>query len=188
MLRLLPAALGLLAFAHPAGFVNIRAGDEVRIAGTQTGCVVQEVAIFCFHYAKGAPLGQIAPVVGSYGTLALGGGHQVYAYKARAGGKTTIVFKKAAGVPGFAISFYPEPADRVVHLKVGQVARVQGAKLDCAIVRAGSRNLPSVYCVTDDKVGPVLKTYATLVSDDGIAVGVIGAGRKTTFIYVHRQP
>ena len=115
----------------------------------------------------------------------------VVVYRAKAGGKTTTVFqRKPAGEPSFAISFYPEPDDRVLHLKVGQVARlrVKTINLDCAIVRAGARNVPTAYCVRDDKVGPVPKSYATLASDDGVAVGVIRSSRATTIVYTHRQP
>ena len=195
MRRVLPVgvAAGLVAApgasSRSGGFVTIRGGDEVRIAGTHTGCVVQELAVFCIHYTATSPPKQITPVAGSYGTLAFYLERAVIAFRAGAAGKTATVFqRKPAGMPAFDVSFYPEPADRVVRLKVGQVARVEGSKLDCAVVRAGARNVPTVYCVTDDKVGPVPKSYATLASDDGIAIGVIGANRRTTIIYTRRQP
>lgn len=195
MRRLLPVAIVLLALAsgsaaaapgRDAGFVPIRAGDQVRVVGSGVRCVVQEAAVLCLRFASGAPK------IGSYGTAALPGGTAVVAVRVVDRVHLKTVFRRwPKGLPTFAFLYDPEETpNRIVTLKVGQVARerIGTLKLDCAVVRAGTRNVPTVYCSSDDAVGPIPKTYATLASDDGVAVGRIGATRRTTIVYTHRQP
>ena len=174
------------AEARSAGFVPIRAGDQVRIAGSTVRCVVQEAAILCVPFAGGVPK------VGAYGTVAIPGGQAVAGVRVKDAIHLTTVFRRwPKGLPTFAFMYDPqETPNRVVTLKVGQVARerIQGINLDCAIVRSGTRNVPTVYCATDDKVGPVPGRYATLASDEDAAVGKVGATRRTTIVWVHPQP
>ena len=185
---LLFAAIAPAAAApvRQAGFVAIRAGDQVRIAGSTTRCVVQEAAILCMPFVGGVPR------VGAYGTFTIPGGQAVVGFRVADAIHLTTVFRRwPKALPTFALMFDPEDTpDRVVTLKVGQVARerIQGINLDCAVVRSGTRNVPTVYCSTDDKVGPVRGRYATLASDDDAAVGKVGAGRRTTVVWTHKQP
>ncbi|HET7568766.1 MAG TPA: hypothetical protein VFJ91_12285 [Gaiellaceae bacterium] len=187
-MRLLALAVLLVfpaADARPAGYVPIRAGDEVRIAGSTVRCVVQEAGVLCGQFAGNA----LRP--GSYGTLTVLG-QVVLGFRAAADGihTKTLVQRRPKGLPSFGASFDPDDTTRVLTLRVGRVARlrVQSANLDCAVVRSGTRNVPTAFCVRDDKVGPVAKSYATLVSDEDAALGVVGKTRRTTIVWTRKQP
>lgn len=175
---------------QPSGFVTIRAGDEVRLAGSLTGCVVQELAVICLHQARPSPPGLIAAQTGSYGTLILAFRQGVQLFRKGAGSTTTTLFERLPkGTPSIgAVALAPEQADRTLTLRVGQVVRVQGTRLDCAVVRSGTRNLPTIYCSNDDSRGPIPGSYATLVSDHDAAVGLVQRDRSTTFVALRRQP
>ncbi len=174
-----------------SGFVTIRAGDEIRLAGSLTGCVVQELAVICLHQARPSPPGLIAAQTGSYGTLLVSFRQGVQLFRKSTGTATTTLFAwEPKGLPDLgAVPLAPEQADRVLNLKVGQVARVQGTRLDCAVVRTGAApGVPTVYCSNDDARGPIPGSYATLVSDRDAAVGLVQANRSTKIVALRRQP
>lgn len=172
--------------AAPAGFVPMRAGDHFRLAGSTVRCVVQEAGVLCARFAGNT----LRP--GSYGTLGVFGSVALGFRVAADGIHTkTLAERKPKGMPSFPAIFDPdETPTRVLTLKVGQVARlrVKTLNFDCAVVRSGTRNVPTAFCVRDDKVGPVAKTYATLVSDEDAALGLVGKTRRTTIVWTRKQP
>lgn len=184
-------ATGAQASVRPsAAPISIRAGDELRLAGSLTGCVVQELAVVCMHQARPSPAGLIAAQTGSYGTLILGFRQGVQLFRKGAGSATTTLFERLPkGTPSIgAVALAPEQADRTLTLRVGQVVRVQGTRLDCAVVRSGTPSVPTIYCSNDDARGPIPGSYATLVSDHDAAVGLVQRSRSTTVVALRRQP
>jgi len=73
-------------------------------------------------------------------------------------------------------------------VKVRQATRIQGTTLDCAVVLSGAKNdEETIYCSRDDKVGPIVGSYAVLMSDGMVAVGKIKADRSTTIVWTRKH-
>lgn len=66
--------------------------------------------------------------------------------------------------------------------------RIQGTTVDCAIVLSGTRNdEETIYCSHDDKVGPIVGSYAVLLSDSAAAVGKVKPDRGTTIVWTRKH-
>ena len=158
------------ALSSGAGFITLKPGDQLDVVGTQILCQVgvDQKAIACFRVdAKG-------PFPGSYGIgISLTKG--IAAWKIDATRNPKQIYARK-----------PASAQKRVKVKLGQVTRIQGSTLDCAIVRSGAKNETTIYCSRDDKVGPVVGSYAMLMSDSMVAVGKIKADRSTTIVWTKK--
>jgi hypothetical protein len=176
-----------LLLAIPAGattkaFIPLKAGDEIDVVGTSILCLVSKgssgrTGIVCFRAtSKGA-------IPGSY-FAGIGQDGRVLAGVVDAKGEPKITYeRKLAAAGGTRVATVRRKGN------VGQVFRLTGSTVDCAIVRSGAgKGVPSVYCSKDDKVGPVPGTYAVVVSDQVAGVGKIEKTRRTTMIWVKNQP
>ena len=187
---LLAGAVGVataLLLVAPAGaartaFIPLKAGDEIDVVGTSILCLVSKgssgrTGIVCFRAtAKGA-------VPGSY-FAGIGQDGRVLAGVVDAKGQPTITYQRTLASAAGATSASVRRKGAV-----GQVFRITGSTVDCAIVRSGSgKGVPTVYCSKDDKVGPVPGTYSVIVSDQVAGVGKIQTTRSTTMIWVKNQP
>ena len=164
-LVLVPAAL-----PGAAGFVTLRSGDQLDVVGTPILCQVGNGAtsIACFKVdAKG-------PLPGSYGIGIKTTG--VAAWKIDANRNPKEVYARK-----------PASAQKRVTIRLGQAARLQGTTLDCAIVRSGAANETTIYCSHDDTVGPVVGSYAVLLSKSMAAVGKVKADRSTTIVWLKKH-
>lgn len=176
-----------LLLAVPAGatskaFITLKAGGELDVVGTRILCLITKgstgrIGIVCFRAAA------TGAIPGSY-FAGIGQDGRVLAGLVDAKGQPKITYeRKLAAAGGTTATAVRRKGN------VGQVFRLAGTTIDCAIVRSGAgKGVPSVYCSRDDKVGPVPGTYALLVSDQVASVGKIEKTRVTTFIWVKQQP
>lgn len=167
-------ALVLAPSALPsrAGFITLERGDQFSVAGAPILCQVGagSNSIVCFKVdAKGA-------LPGSY-AIGLSVTKGVSAWKIDAKRNPKQVYTRK-----------PASAQKLITIKLGQVARIKGTTLDCAIVRSGAKNdQTTVYCSHDDTVGPIVGSYAVLISKSMVAVGKIKANRSTTIIWTKKH-
>jgi len=169
------AALGVavsasLAAAAPTAFIPVRDGDILDLAGTRVACAVQKDGVLCFHMRRDKP------IVGTFG-VALNIDRRTVLFRFGAGGEPKVVARR----PQLAAA-----AARLVKLRVGQVVRLRGTRLDCVAV--ASEGKPTVYCSNDDAVGPIPGTHAILINDKLAAIGRVEKSRKTTIVVLRRQP
>ena len=172
MLGAFVAALAVAssALTSGSGFIMLTSGDQLDVVGTPILCQVGNgaKAIACFKVdAKGS-------LPGSYGIGIKTTG--VAAWKIDAKRNSKQVYART-----------PASAQKRVKIKLGQVARLQGTTLDCAIVRSGANNETTIYCSRDDKVGPVVGSYAVLLSKSMAAVGKVKADRSTTIVWMKKH-
>jgi len=158
------------ALSSGTGFITLRAGEELDVVGTPILCQVGSgaKAIACFKVDAHGPL------PGSYGIGIKTTGVAAWKIDAARNPKQVYTRKTAS-------------AQKRVTIKLGQVARLQGTTLDCAIVRSGAKNDTTVYCSRDDKVGPVVGSYAVLLSKSMAAVGKVKADRSTTIVWLKKH-
>jgi len=159
------------ALPRGAGFITVKPGDELDVVGTKILCSVGPQAIVCFKVdAKG-------PLPGSYGIGISQKSGLV---------KTWRIDAKRNPKPVYARKI--ASAQTRIKIKVRQVARIQGTTVDCAIVLSGAKNdEETVYCSHDDKVGPIVGSYAVLMSDSMAAVGKVKADRSTTIVWLKKH-
>jgi len=158
------------ALTSGAGFIALRSGDQLDVVGTPILCQVGDgaKAIACFKVDAHGPL------AGSYGIGIKTTG--IAAWKIDAVRKPKQVYSRKTA-----------SAQKRVKIKLGQVARLQGTTLDCAIVRSGADNETTIYCSRDDNVGPVVGSYAVLLSKSMAAVGKVKADRSTTIVWMKKH-
>ena len=175
--------LGLLAMlvlaasasGRGTGFITLKPGDELDVVGTKILCQVTsegpgEMAIACFKVdSKG-------PIPGSYAVdITQKGG--VSAWKIDAKRSPQPVYTRNLS-----------SAQTRIKVRVRQKTRIQGTTLDCAIVLTGARNdQETIYCSRDDKVGPIVGSYAVLMSDSLVAVAKIKADRSSTVVWTRKH-
>lgn len=173
------AAVTGVSSAGPRAFVEMRAGDGLDVAGTKVGCLVVAGAVACYQAtAEGK---EVTALPRTYGAVIYTDGRAA-AFRVDAKGAPKILFaRKPQGAR--------DRVRRFLRARVGQVFRLEGTRLDCAIVRSGAgAGKPTVYCSQDDATGPIPGTYAILVSDEVAAVGKIGPSRRTTIVFTRKQP
>ena len=175
--------LGLLAMlvvaasasARGTGFVTLKPGDELDVLGTKILCQItqegpDEKAIACFKAdTKG-------PIPGSYAVgLTQKGGVAAWRIDAKRSPQPVYTRKLSA-------------TQKRIKVKVKQATRIKGTTLDCAVVLSGTKNdEETIYCSRDDKVGPIVGSYAVLMSDSMVAVGRIKADRSTTIVWTKKH-
>lgn len=169
----LALALAASAFGRGEGFITIKPGDEVNIAGTKIRCQVTAdsgKAIACFKFdSKGAIPGSYAVGITQKGGVA--------AWKIDAKRSPQPVYTRNLS-----------SAQKRITLKVRQVTRIQGTTVDCAVVLSGARNdEETIYCSRDDATGPRVGSYAVLLSDSIAAVGKVKADRSTTVVWTRKH-
>lgn len=176
MLLLIGMAVALALVLAPsalprgAGFITVKPGDELDVVGTRILCKVAEKGIYCVKVdGKG-------PLPGSYAVgISLKSGIAAWKIDAKRNVQQVYARKLAS-------------AQKRIKIRVRQVARIPGTTVDCAIVLSGAKNdEETIYCSRDDKVGPVVGSYAVLMSDSMVAVGKIKADRSTTIVWTKKH-
>lgn len=171
----LALVLAASASGRGAGFITLKPGDTVVVVGTKIICAVTDEgpgakALSCFKTdSKG-------PVPGSFavGITQKGG---VAAWKIDAKRTPQPVYTRNLSA-----------AQKLIKVKVRQATRIQGTTLDCAVVLSGARNDDeTIYCSRDDKVGPIVGSYAVLMSDTMVAVRKVKADRSTTIVWTRKH-
>jgi hypothetical protein len=158
-----PAAWG----GREAAVKRLAVGDAVFVAGTQVLCAVTDrpKAISCFKVnASGPAPGTYAVGLDANGTAA--------AWRISANGTPKpVLTRKLQG-----------RLAKQVTLRRGEVARISGTRVDCAVVRPrGSGN--AIFCAFDDAKGPVPGSYAVALTDAGAVVSRIDRQRKPRNIW-----
>ena len=159
------------ALTSGSGFIMLTSGDQLDVVGTRLLCQVgvDQKSIACFKVDANGPL------PGSYGIgISLTKGIAAWTIDAKRNPKQVYTRK-------------PASAQKRIKVKLGQATRIQGTTIDCAIVRSGAKNETTIYCSHDDKTGPIVGSYAMLMSDSMVAVGKIKANRSTTIIWTKKH-
>lgn len=161
MLPLLLAAVIAAPAASAAPVRQLAVGDTVMVAGTRVLCAVTggPKAISCFKVNASGPVpGSFAVGLDARGTAA--------AWRIDAGGSPRPVLTRKL----------QSRAARQLVLRRGEVARIAGTRVDCAVVKPdGSGN--AIFCALDDARGPVPGSYAVALTDAGAIVSRITAKR-----------
>ena len=160
------------ALSSGAGFITLKPGDQLDVVGTQLLCQVgvKQKTIACFKVDAAGPL------PGSY-AIGISLTKGVVAWKIDAKRNAKQVYARK-----------PASVQKRIKVKLGQVARIQGTTMDCAIVRSGANNdETTIYCSHDDKAGPIVGSYAMLMSNGMVAVGKIKADRSTTIVWTKKH-
>ncbi len=155
---LLTAAGVSIASAAPAAFIAVRDGDVVDLVGTKVVCAAQRDGMLCFQVRREKP------IAGSFG-VAIHRDRRTVLFRFDAAGRPKMVARRPQGA-GLST--------RLIPLRIGQVTRLAGTRLDCAAVASQGR--PTVYCSSDDAKGPIPGTHAVLINDRMAAIGRVEQG------------
>ncbi len=165
------ASLASAASGSRAAFIGVRADDVLDVVGTKVACALQKDGVLCFHTRDGKFIPR------TFGA-ALNIDRRAVIFRVNPSGEPKVVARRPQAAGG--------AAGRVVKLRAGQVARLKGTRLDCAVVR--SEGKPTIYCSNDDAVGPIPGTHAILLNDEVATIGRVEKTRRTTIVVLRRQP
>ena len=167
------------AGARSANYVEIKLGDQVRIAGTRTVCLSAKEdtngrpGVGCALFAGGAPLaGSFAPSLVSDGT--------VMVERITKGGATTV-YRHTLGVRSASKTYVLRSGDQFA-LPVGG-----GKAVGCSIVTVAG--LVGPVCQYATKKAPVGDSYGYFISgQQAVVIQYDSSGKSSRAVKRYQQP